>query len=50
VLHFVRGGHTVPLPADFSAAFLVVAGISFLSGPVSLLLPRNAGAEMSGRG
>jgi EmrB/QacA subfamily drug resistance transporter len=49
VLHIVRGSHTVPLPADFSAAFLVVAGISLLSGPVSLFLPRNAGAEMSGR-
>jgi EmrB/QacA subfamily drug resistance transporter len=49
VLHLVRGGHTVPLPADFSAAFLVVAAISVLAGPVSLLLPRNAGSEMSGR-
>jgi EmrB/QacA subfamily drug resistance transporter len=49
VLHLVRGGHTVPRPADFSAAFLVVAAISTLAGPASLLLPRNAGAEMSGR-
>ena len=49
VLHLARGAHAVPQPADFSAAFLIVAGISVLSGPVSLLLPRNAGAEMSGR-
>jgi EmrB/QacA subfamily drug resistance transporter len=49
VLHLVRAGHTVPRPADFSAAFLVVAGVSLFAGPVSLLLPRDAGAEMSGR-
>jgi EmrB/QacA subfamily drug resistance transporter len=49
VLHLVRAGHTVPRPADFSAAFLVVAAISLLAGPVSLYLPRNAGAEMSGK-
>jgi EmrB/QacA subfamily drug resistance transporter len=49
VLHFVRAGHSTPLPADFSAAFLVVAAISILSGPVSLALPRHAGEEMSGR-
>jgi EmrB/QacA subfamily drug resistance transporter len=50
VLHFMRAGHSVPRPADFSAAFLVIAGISLLAGPASLLLPRNAGSEMSGRG
>ncbi len=49
VLHLVRAGHAIPRPADFSVAFLVVAAISVLSGPASLLLPRNAGAEMSGR-
>jgi EmrB/QacA subfamily drug resistance transporter len=49
VLHLVRVGHEVPRPADFSAAFLVVAAISVLSGPASLFLPRNAGDEMSGR-
>jgi MFS family permease len=49
VLHLVRVGHELPRPADFSAAFLAVAGISVLSGPVSLFLPRNAGEEMSGR-
>jgi EmrB/QacA subfamily drug resistance transporter len=49
VLHLVRGGHALPTPSDFSAAFLTVAAISVLAGPVSLLLPRNAGDEMSGR-
>jgi EmrB/QacA subfamily drug resistance transporter len=49
VLHMVRGNHIVPTPADFSAAFLSVAAISLLAGPVSLLLPKDAGAEMSGR-
>jgi MFS family permease len=41
-------GHAVPRPPDFAAAFLVVAAISFLAGPMSLILPRNAGMEMSG--
>ena len=49
VLHLVRSGHAIPRPADFSAAFLVVAAISVLSGPASLFMPRNAGDEMSGR-
>jgi len=48
VLHLVRAG-VVPSPADFGAAFVVVAAISLLAGPVALLLPRDAGAEMSGR-
>ncbi len=41
-------GHAVPAPADFSVAFLVVAAISFLAGPVSLILRPDAGREMSG--
>ncbi len=41
-------GHAVPTPADFSAAFLVVAAISFMAGPVSLILRPDAGMEMSG--
>jgi hypothetical protein len=49
LLHMLRGDHALPSPGNFSVAFLVVAGLSLLSGPVSLLLPRNAGAEMSGR-
>ncbi len=49
VLHLARGSHAVPLPADFALAFFVVAAISLLAAPASLLLPRDAGAEMSGR-
>jgi EmrB/QacA subfamily drug resistance transporter len=49
VLHFARAGHAVPLPADFAEAFFVVAAISSLAAPASLLMPRDAGAEMSGR-
>ncbi len=50
VLQMARAGagHALPVTADFALAFLVVAGISALAGPVSLLLPRNAGQEMSG--
>jgi hypothetical protein len=48
VLHLVRAG-VVPTPAEFGAAFLVVAAISMLAGPAALCLPRGAGAEMSGR-
>ncbi|MBV9782320.1 MAG: DHA2 family efflux MFS transporter permease subunit [Acidisphaera sp.] len=42
-------GHGRPALADFSVAFLAVAGISFLAAPLSLLLPARAGAEMSGQ-
>lgn len=49
VLHLVRAGHVTPRPADFSAAFLVVASISLLASPVSLLLPRHAGRELTPR-
>ncbi len=50
VLQLARAGtaHALPVTADFALAFLVVAAISGLAGPVSLLLPRNAGQEMSG--
>ena len=50
VLQLARAGtgHALPVTADFALAFLVVAAISALAGPVSLLLPRNAGQEMSG--
>ena len=40
-------GHA-PTNADFGLAFLVVAAISALAAPASLLLKRNAGQEMSG--
>ena len=42
-------GRTEPLLADFSVAFLVVAGISALSPLISLQLERTAGAELSGQ-
>ena len=50
ILHLSRtasGNHT-PTNADFGLAFLVVAGISALAAPASLLLSRDAGQEMSG--
>jgi len=43
------GGHTGPTLADFSIAFLIVAFISLLAAPASALMPREAGAELSGR-
>ncbi len=50
VLQLARAGtsHAVPVTADFALAFLVVAAISGLAGPISLLLPSDAGQEMSG--
>ncbi len=44
----IAAGHTTPTPADFTLAFLALAGVSALAGPVALLLPRGAGGEMSG--
>jgi len=44
----VAAGHAIPKTADFALAFVLVAGISALAGPASLLLPRKAGQEMSG--
>ncbi len=44
----VERGHAVPQTADFTLAFLVVAGISLLASPASLLMPKGAGREMSG--
>jgi predicted MFS family arabinose efflux permease len=41
-------GRHVPASADFSAAFLLVAGISALAAPLCLRLSRDAGAEVSG--
>ncbi len=42
-------GHAQPMTQDFALAFLVVAGLSALAAPVSLLLRRGAGQEMSGQ-
>ncbi len=49
-LHLARlgSGHAVPGPADFSVAFLVVGAISVCAGPAALLLPEDAGRELSG--
>jgi EmrB/QacA subfamily drug resistance transporter len=44
----VASGHAVPQTSDFAWAFLVVAAISALAGPASLLMPQGAGREMSG--
>ena len=41
-------GGTAPLLADFATAFLVVACISAMSLPISLLMPREAAREVSG--
>ena len=49
VLQMTRMGQAGPVTPDFALAFLVVAGISALAGPASLLLSRNAGREMSGQ-
>ncbi len=48
-LHLATGfsHHTAPDLADFSAAFLAVAFVSLLSAPASLLMPRNAGHELT---
>ena len=42
-------GHQRPGLDDFSAGFLVVSAISLLGAPVSLLMSRTAGAELSGQ-
>jgi len=42
-----HGREHAQLP-DFNVAFLVVTFVSLLAAPVCLLLPKNAGAEMSG--
>lgn len=44
----VWGGREHAALPDFSVAFLAVTFISLLAAPVCALLPRNAGAEMSG--
>ncbi|TCV93211.1 EmrB/QacA subfamily drug resistance transporter [Luteibacter rhizovicinus] len=41
-------GHTQAQIGDFSVAFLVVTIVSLFAAPICALLPRNAGAEMSG--
>ena len=38
-----------PQPSDFSAAFLVVAMFTLVAAPIALLMPRNAGDDLTGR-
>ena len=42
-------GHAAPQPIDFSHAFLVVAMFTLVAAPIALLMPRNAGDDMTGR-
>jgi EmrB/QacA subfamily drug resistance transporter len=42
-------GHLTPEPIDFSHAFLVVALFTLAAAPIALLMPRNAGDELTGR-
>ncbi len=41
-------GHAVPRPADFTVAFVVIAVLALIAGPIALVLPPDAGAELSG--
>lgn len=49
-LHIARqsSAHAAPSPADFSVAFLVIGAFSVLAGPAALLMPHDAGRELSG--
>ena len=42
-------GHATAQPIDFSHAFLVVAMFTLLAAPIALLMPRNAGDDLTGR-
>lgn len=46
----VLSHRVTPVPADFSVAFLVVAVLSCAAAPISLILRKEAGAELSGHG
>jgi EmrB/QacA subfamily drug resistance transporter len=41
--------HAVPTLADFSIGFLFVAFVALLAAPASVLMPQEAGAELSGK-
>ncbi len=47
-ISMAAAGHPAPELGDFTIAFMVVACSTLLSTPVSLLMPRNAGTELSG--
>jgi EmrB/QacA subfamily drug resistance transporter len=42
-------GRTTPANIDFTVAFVVIGAVSLLASPVSLLMPRHAGADLSGQ-
>jgi hypothetical protein len=42
-------GRAAPQPIDFSHAFLVVALFTLVAAPIALLMPRNAGDDLTGR-
>jgi EmrB/QacA subfamily drug resistance transporter len=42
-------GHPLPQPIDFGHAFLVVAMFTLIAAPIALLMPRDAGDELTGR-
>jgi EmrB/QacA subfamily drug resistance transporter len=42
-------GRALPDPIDFSHAFLVVALFTLSAAPIALLMPRNAGDDLTGR-
>ena len=44
----LSGDHTAR-PSDFSVAFVAVACMPLLAGPIALLMPRNAGDDLTGR-
>jgi EmrB/QacA subfamily drug resistance transporter len=48
-LSMAASGHVTPQPMDFSHAFLVVAMFTLIAAPIALLMPRNAGDELTGR-
>jgi Na+/melibiose symporter-like transporter len=48
-ISMVATGHAVPQPIDFSHAFLVVAMFTLVAAPIALLMPRNAGDDLTGR-
>lgn len=41
--------HGTPTPADFSLAFLAVAGLTAIAAPLALGMPHDAGDELTGR-
>lgn len=41
--------HALPQVGDFSVAFLVVASLTAIAAPIALLMPRDAGDDLTGR-